>query len=327
VNLNPIFRFELIRTARWRRLYVMRAALGLIPLYVTWELYGFWGQSGSRDRSIVLRHLPQLADLVFLALMWAEGLAVVLLVPVLVAGSIAEEDRRGTMFDLLGTPLSGGTIVLGKLAARLVHVGVAVAVGLPIVVSLGLLGALDPVIVALAYAMLLALTSFVGSLSLLVSVVVRRPRLAISAAYLWVGGWLLLPVWYAPIAGSWQTVYLAGVTPLVEWVSLASPIEIRWWLEGRTWEGRVGLPWGLWGTRIRLDPGLIWTYLASLTLHAIGTVALMRVAAWSFDSERDGHRRLSLFQWGVRRVGVPRASQGKNRAGPGRAPLLSRQRR
>ena len=121
--------------------------------------------------------------------------------PGLVAGSIAEEDRRGTMLDLLATPLSSVAIVLEKLMARLVHVGVAVGVGLPVVVPLGLLGALDPVIVALAYAMLLALTLFVGSLSLLVSVIVRSPRLAIPTAYLLVGSWLLLPVLYAPIAG------------------------------------------------------------------------------------------------------------------------------
>jgi ABC-type transport system involved in multi-copper enzyme maturation permease subunit len=599
VDLNPIVRFELIRTARWRRHYVMRVALGLVLLYVIGVLYVFGAQStvmtGGRERSISLRHLPQLADLVFLELTWVQGLAVLLLVPGLVAGSIAEEDRRGTMLDLLATPLSSGAIVLGKFAARLVHVGVAVGIGLPVVVPLGLLGALDPVIVALAYAMLLALTLFVGSLSLLVSVIVSSPRRAIPAAYLLVGSWLLLPVWYAPIAGrlgwpfawlrvlndgilqghpreaamylwqipaarlyyppnltwawsgffqtfprvvglqaassalflllaavflrprrlglwrrrgrelrlssrpaigddpmlwkewyaparlsrtvvgltaillgvllfcpliepawaafqewqaswwdgatslgargtlnqflrqldaglyllglvavtalaassitgerergtwtslattlvsgrevagakvsgtlwavrglsipfltlwgiglatgsvhplgvlaaatgliiyaryaaalgvlfsmlsttsdraitaallalvtsnaiallfvpmdligplagSWQTVYLAGVTPLVQWISLVSPVEIRSWLEGRSWEGLIGLPWGLWRTQIRLDPGLIRTYLASLTLHALGTAAVVRVAAWLFDSQRD----------------------------------------
>src|SRR5262249_51717872 len=117
----------------------------------------------------------------------------------------------------LATPLSSGTIVLGKLAARLVHVGVAVGVGLPVVVPLGLLGALDPVIVAHAYAMLLALTLFVGSLSLLVAVLIRNPRRAIPAAYLLVGGWLLLPDWYASIAGrlgwpfSWLRVLSDGI--------------------------------------------------------------------------------------------------------------------
>ena len=88
----------------------MRVALGLVPLYVTWVLYAFGAQSapmtGGREKSISLRHLLQFADLVFLEMTWAQGLAVILLVPGLVAGSIAEEDRRGTMLDLLATPWS-----------------------------------------------------------------------------------------------------------------------------------------------------------------------------------------------------------------------------
>jgi ABC-type transport system involved in multi-copper enzyme maturation permease subunit len=613
VELNPIIRFELIRAARWRRHHLMRAALGLIPLCVVWFLYDEMRAAtkvGGQEKSILFRQLPQLADLVFLGLTLLQGLAVVLMVPGLVAGSIAEEDRRGTMIDLLATPLSSGAIVLGKLAARLVHVGVAVCVGLPVVLPMALLGALDPLIVAYAYALLIALTLFVGSLSLLVSVIIRNPRFAIPVAYLVVGGWFLLPVWFSrvggrlawplswlrvftdwilqshpaeaalylgqictarlsyppavawawagllkafprvvglqvvcsalflllaalclrplrlglwvrrgyalavpahpaiyddpmlwkewyaparlvggavrlaaillgvllfcpliepvraaflewraswwarparvwarevlneslrqlnagiyvlgvvaiaaiaatsitgerergtwtslattlvtgreivrakvsgaiwalrglsipfltlwviglvtgsahplgvlaaaagliifaryaaalgvfvsmvsstsdraiattllalmmsnafallfiplnligPLAGSWSTVYLAGVTPLVEWISLASPVEFRQWQEGRIWEGLISLPGGLWSTRIRLDPGFFWTYVVSLTLHALGTVAMMRVTAWLFDSEGGGLWRPSIFTQGVQRV-------------------------
>jgi hypothetical protein len=613
VDLNPIIRFELIRTARWRRHYQMRAALGLIPLYVIWVLYDWaYHESivGGTQKSNFLWHLPQVADVIFLELTWWQGLAVVVMVPGLVAGSIAEEDRRGTMLHLLATPLSSGAIVLGKMTARLVHVGVALGAGLPFVVPLGLLGALDPLIVVYAYAILLALTLFAGSLSLLVSIIVRRASLAIPAAYLAVGGWLLLPVWYAPIvgrlgwpfslfrvlndgfllchpsealwflwripasalfyppnltwawskflrtfprvvglqaacsvvflllaavflrplrlghwarhgydlavssrpavgdnpmlwkerhaparlartpvrltailvgvvlfwplaapaadafrecraswwdgtdgiwareglneslrqlnaglyvvaaiavaaiaatsitgerergtwtslattlvtgdevtrakvsgtlwavrglsvpflilwsiglatgslhalgvlaaaagliifarfasalgvlfsmlsstsdraiaavlmalvacnafallfvpmdligplAGTWQTIYLAGMTPMVEWVSLASPMEIQWWWQGKRWEAAIRLPWGLWGTRVMLNAGLVRTFVVSLALHAIGTIGLMRIAAWLFDCQRDAPVPLSRFRRGGRQL-------------------------
>jgi hypothetical protein len=105
-----------------------------------------------------------------------------------------------------------------------------------------------------------------------------------------------------PLAGSWSTVYLAGVTPLVEWISLASPVEFRQWQEGRIWEGLISLPGGIWSTRIRLDPGFFWTYVMSLTLHALGTIAAMRCAAWLFDSERAEIWRPSIFTRGVQRV-------------------------
>ena len=182
MDSNPIFRFELIRTARQRRHYAMRAVLGLLLLYVAWMLYAFWDQAaamaGGWERLRIIRHLPRVADLVVLQLVLSQGVAILLVVPGLVAGSIAEEDRRGTMLALLASPMSSGSIVLGKLAARLAHVGVAVAIGLPAVVPLALLGALDPAVVARAYAMLIALTLFVGSLSLLVSAVVRTAHRA-----------------------------------------------------------------------------------------------------------------------------------------------------
>ena len=223
MDSNPIFRFELIRTARQRRHYAMRVVLGLLLLYVAWMLYAFWDQSaamaGGRERSRIIRHLPRVADLVVLQLVWSQGVAILLVVPGLVAGSIAEEDRRGTMLALLASPMSSGSIVLGKLAARLAIVGVAVAIGLPVVVPLALLGALDPAVVALAYAMLIALALFVGSLSLLVSAVVRTARPAMLWSYIVVGSWLLLPAWFAPLAGragwpfSWLQALADGDPP------------------------------------------------------------------------------------------------------------------
>jgi hypothetical protein len=204
METNPIFRSEVIRAARRRLHYTMRAAVGLLPLSVAWTFYAHWDRSavmaGGWEWLRLPGNRPLIAALVVLELLWAQGMAILLLVPGLVAGSIAEEDRRGTMLALLASPLSSGSIVLGKLAARLVQVGVVVAIGLPVVVPLALLGALDLAIVARAYAMLLALALFVGSLSLLVSIVVRRPRPALLWAYIAVGGWLLLPAWSAPLA-------------------------------------------------------------------------------------------------------------------------------
>ena len=92
------------------------------------------------ERARILRHLPWIADLLVLELVWTQGVAIVLLVPGLVAGSIAEEDGRGTMLALLASPLSSGSIVLGKLAARLAMVVVVLAIGLPVVVPLAMLG-------------------------------------------------------------------------------------------------------------------------------------------------------------------------------------------
>ncbi len=92
------------------------------------------------------------------------------------------------------------------------------------------------------------------------------------------------------IAGTWQAIYLAGVTPFVEWIALVSPVEIRWYLAGQAWDSALGLPGGLWGTRVLLVPGLIRTYLASVVLHALLASAVIRAAAWTFDAKQQRSR-------------------------------------
>jgi hypothetical protein len=75
---NPIVRFELIRSARQPRRYAMRAAAGLVLLYVAWMLYRAFDEpwlatAGACERSRMLRHLPWIADLMVLELVWTPG--------------------------------------------------------------------------------------------------------------------------------------------------------------------------------------------------------------------------------------------------------------
>jgi ABC-type transport system involved in multi-copper enzyme maturation permease subunit len=327
---NPIVRFELIRAARQPRHYAMRAAAGLMLAYVAWMLYRAFDEpwlatAGAWERSRMLLHLPWIADLLVLELVWTQGLAIILLVPGLAAGSIAEEDRRGTMRDLLGTPLSGGSIVLGKLAVRLVQVGAAMAIGLPVVVPLALLGALDLAVVARAYAMLIALAAFIGSLAMLVAVVVRRPWSAILWAYLVVAGWLLLPAWSAALAGrsGWPFPWLLAV---VEAIRQSHPLEAarNLWLVaffGLRDPTTLGWAWAGLSRALPRAVGLqmacsaIFLLLASLLLRprrleAWGhrgreTIARSRPAVDEDDpmlwKETQAHARLS---WRVARVAV-----------------------
>lgn len=289
---NPIVRFELIRAARQPRHFAMRAAAGLVLLYVAWMLYRAFDEpwlatAGAWERSRMLRHLPWIADLLVLELVWTQGVAIFLLVPGLVAGSIAEEDRRGTMRDLLGTPLSGGSIVLGKLAVRLVQVGAAMAIGLPVVVPLALLGALDLAVVARAYAMLIALAAFIGSLAMLVAVVVRRPRPAILWAYLVVVGWLLLPAWSAALAGrpGWPFPWLLAV---VEAIQQSHPFEAArnlWLVAFFGLRDPTNLGWA-WAGLSRALPRAVGLQLAGSAIFLLLASLLLRprrLEAW-------GHR-------------------------------------
>ena len=80
------------------------------------------------------------AEATFIQFAGAQGLALLCLIPALVAGVIADEHQRKTLHYLLASRLSSAEIVLGKLGARMVHVATFVALGIPVVCLLALYG-------------------------------------------------------------------------------------------------------------------------------------------------------------------------------------------
>jgi ABC-type transport system involved in multi-copper enzyme maturation permease subunit len=123
----------------------------------------------------------------------AELFAVLILTPTLVAPVIADEKQRKTLHYLLASRLSSAEIVLGKLMARLLSLGVFLAIALPIISLLTLFGGVDPQLVLVSFAGIASVAVFVASLSIWVSTNSRRVRDAVLGTYLLVLGWLTVP--------------------------------------------------------------------------------------------------------------------------------------
>ena len=144
--------------------------------------------------------MHRFAESTFIVFAEAQLATLLCLLPALVAGVIADEHQRKTLHYLLASRLSSAEIVLGKLGARLVHVGTFVALGLPVVCLLALYGGLDPEKVFYVYFGTFTTVLSVAGLSILISVLARRPRDAILAAYGLEAIWLLGPPAIEPIA-------------------------------------------------------------------------------------------------------------------------------
>lgn len=200
MRLNPIVGSELVRFARKPWTYRLRTLVALLFLFLVASRYG--QIQADVSRAIQPRSVSgPIAD-VFLSLMWWQGLALILLVTGSVAGSVAVEDRRGTMLELLASRLTSGEIVLGKFVSRMI-VALAIPVAtLPVFIVVALLARIDAWVIAICYGVTFSCAVFVGSLSLLVSVASRRPRAAVVSAYLLVGAWLVLPPALEPITGN-----------------------------------------------------------------------------------------------------------------------------
>ena len=180
-SLGPVMRYELITTSRRKRDYFLRVIYGLLLLNQLWMLFRVWEvqhQAGG-----TLDEIQAFAEDSFIRFAGVQGLCLLLLIPALVAGIISDEYQRKTLHYLLASRLSSFEIVMGKLGARLVHVVAFVALGLPIVSLLVLYGGLNPVNIFYVYMGTTTLVLFTAGLSILISILARRPRDAILATY------------------------------------------------------------------------------------------------------------------------------------------------
>jgi ABC-type transport system involved in multi-copper enzyme maturation permease subunit len=111
-------------------------------------------------------------------------LAVAVLTPAYVAGSIAEEKDRKTLEFLLATDLRNREIVLSKLVARMANIILFILTGLPLVSMIQFLGGVDPMLVQAGFAATALTMLGLAGVSILTSTWSRKPRQAIGGAYL-----------------------------------------------------------------------------------------------------------------------------------------------
>ncbi|MBX6315728.1 MAG: ABC transporter permease subunit [Isosphaeraceae bacterium] len=222
---GPVFHVELIITARRARYYGLRVLYGLILLLVLWQTYESrlgWRRTTGRDQ-VSIREMAAFAHSVYFSFMTTQGLAVLFLTPALVAGVIADEKQRKTLHYLLASQLTSGEIVLGKLLARLLHVGVFLALGLPVMSLLTLFGGVDPEQVFAVTAGTLTIAFFLAGLSVYVSTIARRVRDAILAVYVLTLLWLVVPLFIEfGMKGEWPQIY-ALIGPINEWIYRSNP--------------------------------------------------------------------------------------------------------
>ena len=121
-------------------------------------------------------------------------LAVVLLGPAMVAGTIAAERERRTIEYLFASSLSNAEIVLGKLAARLLHVVYVILAGVPVLALVMLLGGIAPEAVLVLLILTLSTVLTVSTLSIAVSVwSARRGRRSRGRIWCCSRCWLFRP--------------------------------------------------------------------------------------------------------------------------------------
>ena len=221
---GPVFNFELIKTARRGRFYLIRAFYAVILFFILWGVHAAWVSetSGELDSHMV----SWFAFSAFGAITIGQEILVLVLTPALVAGVIADEKQRKTLHYLMASQLSSAEIVLGKLMVRMLYVTVLLGVSLPVLSLLVLMGGVDPRLVMLSCGATLSTGWFLAALSIWVSTIARRVREAFFIAFglecLWLFSALILKTISIP---AWP-LFNQVTYSLAEWIGASSPIEV-----------------------------------------------------------------------------------------------------
>jgi ABC-type transport system involved in multi-copper enzyme maturation permease subunit len=187
--VGPLFYYELVRLSRQGRSTSLRCAYAaalLVALYFAYRerfpRHDLWAAPFAPPQ-IPTSELASLAQGFVLAILRVQTVAVFVLTPVYLAGAVAEEKERATLELLFTTQLSDREIVLGKLAARVTHLGGILLAGLPLLAATQLWGGVDIRLLAGAFAMSGLNLLTVGAASVLTSVYARTTWQATTRAY------------------------------------------------------------------------------------------------------------------------------------------------
>lgn len=193
---GPVFNAELLTTSRRARYYALRFGFGLFLLFLFWinrpetrRIYYDGADSG-----LTISEVAAIGSQLFYALAVAQAVGVLLMTPAMVAGAITEEKQRKTLHYLLASRLTSAEIVLGKMAARMMHILAFLTLALPFLAVLPLYGGVNPSHAFMFYALCASTAFQLGSLAMLMSVWTRRTRDAVFGTYLFAALWYVVPV-------------------------------------------------------------------------------------------------------------------------------------
>jgi ABC-type Na+ efflux pump permease subunit len=187
----PILNRELLVATRKTRLWGNRGFLVATLLTVVLVTFGaryYWDRGQVPDQDLMAR-------VAFQAFLWMLAAHILMVIGSLTraALSIALEKDRRTLDFLLATRLCNAEIVLGKLVACVAFFVAELMVGLPLMLLMNPLGAIDLRLILLAYAGTLSTGFFVIALAIWVSSSAIDSRRAAYVSILAMTAWLMGP--------------------------------------------------------------------------------------------------------------------------------------
>ncbi len=274
--LGPVFRADLLRTARRRRYYAIRLLYGLLLLAMIW--LGHAAKFGGRS-SATIAEAADFADSTFFLFAIVQVVTILLMVPALFGGAIADEKQRKTLHYLMASRLSSFEIVVDKVLGRSAHLATFLMLGVPVICLLGLFGGVSPASVAIAYVGTISTATMAVALTVLVSTVSRKVRQAVLVAYVLMLAWQFVPLILSHTGRVLFPGAYAWIEPINTLVGSSSPLWAYYHLALRQRWGGASI-WSPLGRAYTIEVFLwmIGLQLGAAALMVLGAVWRLRPA-------------------------------------------------
>lgn len=210
--INPVidkeFRLRMRSTRSMLSVLFYVLALGAVAMGFIY-LFLYLGQRGPQ------RFDPQMSQMMFYVLSFAQLVLIAFMAPALTAGVISSEREKQTLSMLLTTQQSSATIVLSKLVSALSFMTLIVLATLPVYSIVFLYGGISPKQLISVFVFYLFVMLLLGSLGVMFSTLFKRTIVAIIVAY---GAGLIIflvtGLLYLFFMGIEQrNMYQSGITP------------------------------------------------------------------------------------------------------------------
>jgi ABC-type transport system involved in multi-copper enzyme maturation permease subunit len=170
---------ELRVSSRRKRNYALRSAYLLLLTVLIASAWLSTAFTGSGTIAYTISRMGELGKNLILTITWFQFFAAQLVAVVMLSNSISDEIRRGTLDVLMTTPVNSFQIVAGKLLSSLLQLTLLLAISLPLLAILRVLGGMHWDYVVASLSITFTAVLFAGSLTMLLSVKVRRPYFVI----------------------------------------------------------------------------------------------------------------------------------------------------
>ncbi|WP_020473260.1 ABC transporter permease subunit [Zavarzinella formosa] len=238
---NALLSWEILRAGRRTgQLALARTVLGGCLLTAMWALWSSkfdTSQSFTGSGTEIGKELGKFAETFAITFFVVQGIAVLLLTPVFVAGAIFEERETRSGEILLTTRLTRREVYVGKVGARIVQVLLVIAAGLPILFLTQLWGGVSAGIIVVCYLAVGLSAIGAGTITAAVSAYAESMRSAILRSYLLIAllDGLLFPASPFLIIAMASGHWIAGAVGFIWYLPLQGGIVIVSYGIGQRW--------------------------------------------------------------------------------------------